>query len=407
MAGGGNDQLLNTGLMIAAGIAAPALAPALMSGGALGLGLSGAAATGLTGAALGGLAGAVTGQDVGKSALMGGLGGAASGYLGGVNAAEQGSMLAAGPTTPGAGLSTVPAGSIPSSAGITGGIQSTTPGMANLGGPGAGGLGFELNPNSLSTAQLGGQQAAGSMVNSALPLPAGAPSLAAAPSAAPNASSFLSAPPPQPGMLGMSKAGAIGGGIAGINALLGAPPNGAYVPPDSVYKGGSLQKFKYDPNTYNPDIVRPPSPIYRAQYAEGGIASLAMGGPAPQTNFANPAASDMGTSQYSMATDPMSGNIANRMASGGIAELAVGGKLLRGDGDGMSDSINANIAGSQQARLADGEFVIPADVVSHLGNGSTDAGAKHLYSMMDKVRKARVGTKKQGKQINPNKFIPV
>jgi hypothetical protein len=81
MAGGGNDQLLNTGLMIAAGIAAPALAPALMSGGALGLGLSGAAATGLTGAALGGLAGAVTGQDVGKSALMGGLGGAASGDI--------------------------------------------------------------------------------------------------------------------------------------------------------------------------------------------------------------------------------------------------------------------------------------------------------------------------------------
>ena len=407
--GGGNDQLLNTGLMIAAGIAAPALAPALMSGGALGLGLGSVAATGLSGAALGGLAGAVTGQDIGKSALMGGLGGAASGAFGGVSAAEQGSMLAAGPTTPGAGLSTVPAGSIPSSAGIAGGIQSTTPGMANLGGPGAGGFGFELNPNSFSTAQLGGQQAAGSMVNSALPLPAGAPSLAAAPSAAPNTSSFLSAaaPPPQPGMLGMSKAGAIGGGIAGINALLSAPPTGAYVPPDSVYKGGSLQRFKYDPNTYNPDIVRPPSPIYRAQYAEGGIASLAMGGMPPQTNFANPSSYEQGTSQYSMATDPMSGNIANRMASGGIAQLAVGGKLLRGDGDGMSDSINANIAGSQQARLADGEFVIPADVVSHLGNGSTDAGAKHLYSMMDKVRKARVGTKKQGKQINPNKFIPV
>jgi hypothetical protein len=56
--------------------------------------------------------------------------------------------------------------------------------------------------------------------------------------------------------------------------------------------------------------------------------------------------------------------------------------------------------------LADGEFVVPADVVSHLGNGSTDAGAKRLYSMMDKVRKARTGTKKQGKQINPNKFVP-
>lgn len=366
MAGGGNDQLLNTGLMIAAGIAAPALAPALMSGGALGLGLSGAAATGLTGAALGGLAGAVTGQDVGKSALMGGLGGAASGYLGGVNAAEQGSMLAAGPTTPGAGLSTLPSTIAPANV-ANAGLQNS------LGNSGQLVSGLDLG----SGAVEGARQVM---------------------------------PPAGTAFGATNQAQMIGGGAAGINALLSAPPNGAYVPPDSVYKGGPLQRFKYDPDKYQPDIVRPPTPIYRPQYAEGGIASLAMGGVPtrpPTTNFANPASYEEGTSQYSMATDPMSGNIANRMASGGIAELAVGGKLLRGDGDGMSDSINANIAGSQQARLADGEFVIPADVVSHLGNGSTDAGAKHLYSMMDKVRKARVGTKKQGKQINPNKFIPV
>jgi hypothetical protein len=73
----------------------------------------------------------------------------------------------------------------------------------------------------------------------------------------------------------------------------------------------------------------------------------------------------------------------------------------------MSDSIKATIDGNQEARLADGEFVIPADVVSHLGNGSSKAGAKQLYSMMDKVRKARTGTKKQGRQINPNKLMPV
>jgi hypothetical protein len=171
-------------------------------------------------------------------------------------------------------------------------------------------------------------------------------------------------------------------------------------------KPDSDGQFKFDPNKYQPYTVTPPDP-YRAQYVEGGLAMGGVSNMPPQTNFANPSSYEQGTSQYSMATDPMSGNIANRMASGGIAQLAVGGKLLRGDGDGMSDSINANIAGSQQARLADGEFVIPADVVSHLGNGSTDAGAKHLYSMMDKVRQARVGTKKQGKQINPNKFIPV
>jgi hypothetical protein len=104
---------------------------------------------------------------------------------------------------------------------------------------------------------------------------------------------------------------------------------------------------------------------------------------------------------------------AEGMASGGIAGYNLGGyasggnpRLLKGPGDGMSDNIPATIGGRQPARLADGEFVVPADVVSHLGNGSTDAGAKHLYKMMDKVRKARTGNKKQGKQIKPGKFLP-
>lgn len=85
---------------------------------------------------------------------------------------------------------------------------------------------------------------------------------------------------------------------------------------------------------------------------------------------------------------------------------AAKGGYLDGPGDGMSDSIHATIEGKQPARLADGEFVIPADVVSGLGNGSSKAGAKVLYAMMDKIRHARTGTKKQGKQIDPNKFLP-
>jgi hypothetical protein len=102
-----------------------------------------------------------------------------------------------------------------------------------------------------------------------------------------------------------------------------------------------------------------------------------------------------------------------KKAQGGIAGYSLGGyaaggnpRLLKGPGDGMSDNIPATIGGRQPARLADGEFVVPADVVSHLGNGSTDAGAKHLYKMMDKVRTARTGKKAQGKQIKPEKFIP-
>ena len=101
------------------------------------------------------------------------------------------------------------------------------------------------------------------------------------------------------------------------------------------------------------------------------------------------------------------------MAAGGIAGLpgapvgngAVEG-MLSGPGDGMSDSIPARIDGKQEARLSTGEFVIPADVVSHLGNGASEPGAKVLYAMMDRVRKTRTGNPEQGKEINPDKFLP-
>jgi hypothetical protein len=83
-----------------------------------------------------------------------------------------------------------------------------------------------------------------------------------------------------------------------------------------------------------------------------------------------------------------------------------GGRMLKGPGDGMSDDIPATISGRQPARLADGEFVVPADVVSHLGNGSTDAGAKKLYSMMAKIRKARTGKKKQAPAVKADRFMP-
>lgn len=95
-------------------------------------------------------------------------------------------------------------------------------------------------------------------------------------------------------------------------------------------------------------------------------------------------------------------------AQGGLMGLAKGGstnpRYLQGSTDGMADEIPATIDGEQPAALAHGEFVVPADVVSHLGNGNSDAGADVLYKMMDKIRKARTGTKKQGKQIDPNKF---
>ena len=91
-------------------------------------------------------------------------------------------------------------------------------------------------------------------------------------------------------------------------------------------------------------------------------------------------------------------------AQGGISSLAP--RYLDGAGDGMSDSIRANIDGQQEARLADGEFVIPADVVADMGNGSSNAGAERLYSMMDRIREARHGTTKQPPEVNVNRMMP-
>ena len=86
-----------------------------------------------------------------------------------------------------------------------------------------------------------------------------------------------------------------------------------------------------------------------------------------------------------------------------------GGRLLRGPGDGVSDSIPATIGHRQPARLADGEFVIPARIVSELGNGSTEAGAKQLYKMLDRVQQARgktTGKHKVAKNTNAAKYLP-
>ena len=92
-------------------------------------------------------------------------------------------------------------------------------------------------------------------------------------------------------------------------------------------------------------------------------------------------------------------------AQGGLLGLAEG-RYLRGKTDGMADELPSSIDGKQPAALSHGEFVIPADVVSHLGNGNSDAGADVLYKMMDRVRQARTGNKKQGKEIDPEKFTP-
>jgi len=180
-----------------------------------------------------------------------------------------------------------------------------------------------------------------------------------------------------------------GGGIAGLNTGTAKPAN--YVNPNAQpvtslsgnagtqtpASSQDINKLLSMYNQYNPQPTQEP-----VQAADGGMMSL-----------------------YEENTP------VEMYAQGGISTLgsythAAGGRMLKGPGDGMSDNIPASIAGKQPARLATDEFVIPADVVSHLGNGSSDAGAKVLYDMMAKVRKARTGNSKQGKKINPQKFMP-
>ena len=104
---------------------------------------------------------------------------------------------------------------------------------------------------------------------------------------------------------------------------------------------------------------------------------------------------------------PISERETTYAAEGGLMSFAKGGaNYLRGKTDGMADKLNTSIDDTQAAKLSHGEFVIPADVVSHLGNGNSDAGAQKLYQMMARIRKARTGNSQQGKRINPDKFMP-
>jgi hypothetical protein len=110
-------------------------------------------------------------------------------------------------------------------------------------------------------------------------------------------------------------------------------------------------------------------------------------------------------------TQPEQGNptIVPTYAYGGITTLGSysdGGRLLRGPGDGVSDSIPATIGKNQPARLADGEFVVPARIVSELGNGSTEAGARKLYAMMDRIKKTRAKAKNIAANTKADKHLP-
>jgi hypothetical protein len=368
-------------------------------------------------------------------AAGGGLGagfGAAGGTAGGSAGAGAGGAAGgagAGSATAALSPTVTSLAAAPTAGGLYGGL-SAAPTAGTFGAlsaaPTAGTFGALAAPTS---GALGGS----SGIVGALPVSSALPSAAAT---APVTNVFGYAAG-TPGYLSNTALGTIGGASL-LGGLMQAERDQFGIPGIEPYESTfDASKFQASRPTYAPGGVY--TPEYKDySVKEGGIIRLAAGG-----NFDDESGSDDPVAVPHMADGGIAGilesakaqglspemyqNIYGRgnaivemekalregrmvnMARGGMSSLggySDGGRMLKGPGDGMSDSIPGVIGGKQPARLADGEFVVPADVVSHLGNGSTDAGAKQLYSMMDKVRKARTGNKKQGKQINPRKYMP-
>jgi hypothetical protein len=184
--------------------------------------------------------------------------------------------------------------------------------------------------------------------------------------------------------------------------------------------GGSKQAYDYLMNKGAADIRQPSTKTGELMLPYADVMNLRRQRPAGAR--VPVVAKDETATTPVVATENAAGGGVMRMALGGLGALAGGGqagynlggysdggRLLRGPGDGVSDSIPATIGDKQPARLADGEFVVPARIVSELGNGSTEAGARKLYAMMDRVQKARgktTGKDRVAANTRSEKYLP-
>jgi hypothetical protein len=404
------------------------------TGASSGIGIG--AGTGASGATFGSI-GAGTGSGFGISAGVapGAVSGAGTGAVSGAGTGAGSSILAGSANPALYGMAPGTTGGISGGAGIGAGSSMVSPNTMSLANQGAS-TPFSIRDlfSKMPTPDVTGSPEAQKQVAQA------------------TGKNILGYMPGEEGFISDARLGAIGAG----SAILGKKDSN--VPGAEGYKNSfDISKFKTSNPIYAPESVYVPSYKDYRTAAEGGIMKLAAGGMvdpmqkmpngglasiqgqrdgyAPMTTMDGnipqfdeggitgilESMKDQGLSPemyeniygrgnkiIAMQKALKEGKMVNGMASGGISSLGSysdGGRMLKGPGDGMSDSIPGVIAGKQPARLAEGEFVVPADVVSHLGNGSTDAGAKQLYSMMDRVRKARTGNKKQGKQIKPAKYM--
>jgi hypothetical protein len=222
-----------------------------------------------------------------------------------------------------------------------------------------------------------------------------------------------------------------GGSKAALDYLMGKTPYSPtpYTPTGEIQKpywesvgrfpeNRSTKKYVFVDGKYqlNPDYVKPPYVLAgeKAAADKAAAADKKTTGTTDLTNQDEKPTSDPGSGNewlwdyaskkwYASPIQVAAAGGLMAMARGGTAQqfnlgdYSDGGRLLRGPGDGVSDSIPATIGNKRPARLADGEFVVPARIVSELGNGSTEAGARKLYAMMDRIQKARRGTVGKGK----------
>jgi len=318
---------------------------------------------------MGGGSAALTGGDPLKGALLGGLTGGVGSGIGGALGGAAGTEAALATAGTEAATNAAMANALPVSSNLTTPITS----------------GFPTGQSFIAN------QSIDAAMNQAFPLSANA-GISGLPAA--STSPFIPTPPPVAPPIAPPTFG------EGMAKFASDPMASLKANPFTAASAGLAGAIGARPDPYSPEEYNGPLKRFRLSsdyrgvtpYAEGGITDLAAGGYDRMVGEA-----------------PM---YPQDMARGGISDLgsysdyARGGRMLKGPGDGMSDSIPASIGGKRPARLATEEFVVPADVVSHLGNGSSDAGAKQLYAMMDKVRKARTGRKSQGKEIDPRKYMP-
>tara|TARA_R110000868_G_scaffold254870_1_gene511428 strand:- start:24366 stop:25565 length:1200 start_codon:yes stop_codon:yes gene_type:complete len=188
------------------------------------------------------------------------------------------------------------------------------------------------------------------------------------------------------GLKGLAKSG-----LAGLAPMMMQEPE---APPAAASDKDMGQRYAYDPGTTTPfpepNVPRAGSPEQFQSFGK-------------EQRFFTPGYRKIGADEAKSIYGFAQGGVSH------LGDYSDGGRLLRGPGDGVSDSIPAVIGKKQPARLADGEFVVPARIVSELGNGSTEAGARKLYAMMDRIQSARgktVGKGKVAKNSRAERLLP-